>query len=133
MTAADPRRAELPYIPRRDAGRYEPGNVNLAGYAGQYEALKRILGLGVENIFAHAKPMCDRLKRELPAVGYKLITPADAAGSIVVVQAKDLKAAQKKLERANIQVTLVGENRIRISPALYNNMGDIEKLLSALG
>jgi len=123
---------DFPYIAPRDARRYEPGNVSFVAYAGQYEALKRMLALGVDNIYAYTKPMCDRLKKELPGLGYKLITPLDAPSSIVVVQAKDLQAAQQKLRKANIQVTTVGENRIRISPALYNNMEDINRLLLAL-
>jgi selenocysteine lyase/cysteine desulfurase len=120
------------YILPKNASRYEPGNVNYAGYAGQYEALKRILAMGVENIYAHTKPLCDRLKKELPARGYKLITPVDARSSIVVVQAKDLKATEQKLRKAGIQVTTTGENRMRVSPAVYNNMEDIDRLLAAL-
>ena len=123
---------DFPYIAPHDARRYEPGNVSFVAYAGQYEALKRMLALGVDNIYAYTKPMCDRLKKELPSLGYKLITPLDAPSSIVVVQAKDLQAAQQKLRKAKIQVTTVGENRIRISPALYNNMEDITRLLSVL-
>ena len=76
--------------------------------------------------------MCDRLKKELPGLGYKLITPTDALSSIVTVQAKDLKATEKKLREAKVQVTSAGVNRVRISPALYNNMEDINRLLSAL-
>jgi selenocysteine lyase/cysteine desulfurase len=127
-TSAD----EFPYEAPRGANRYEPGNVSFVAYAGQYEALKRTLALGVDNIYAYTKPMCDRLKKELPSMGYKLITPMDAASSIVVVQAKDLRAVQAKLKKADVQVTTAGENRVRISPALYNNMEDIDRLLSAL-
>ena len=86
----------------------------------------------MDNIYAYTKPMCDRLKKELPALGYKLITPMDAASSIVVAQAKNLKATEEKLRKANVQVTTTGANRVRISPALYNNMEDISRLLSAL-
>jgi len=100
--------------------------------AREYEALKRILALGVDNIYTYTKSMCDRLKKELPPLGYKLITPLDAASSIVVVQAKSLTAIQEKLRKANIQVTTTGTNRVRISPALYNNMDDINRLLSAM-
>jgi selenocysteine lyase/cysteine desulfurase len=124
---------EFPYIPPNNGARYEPGNVNYASYAGQYEALKRILAMGVENMHAHTKPLCDRLKKELPGLGYKLITPIDARSSMVVVQAKDLKATGQKLRKNNIQVTTAGENRMRVSPALYNNMDDISRLLAALG
>jgi selenocysteine lyase/cysteine desulfurase len=123
---------DFPYIASKGASRYEPGNVSYVAYAGQYEALKRILALGVDNIYAYTKPMCDKLKKELPALGYTLITPMDAVSSIVVVQVKNLKAVEGKLRKANIQVTSAGENRIRISPALYNNMEDINRLLSAM-
>ena len=124
---------EFPFSGPKDGSRYEPGNVNYAGYAGQYEALKRMLELGADNMYAYTKPMCDRLKKELPALGYKLITPMEARSSIVTVQAKNLKSTQQKLQSANIQVTTTGENRVRISPAVYNNMDDINRLLSALG
>jgi selenocysteine lyase/cysteine desulfurase len=128
QSAAD----EFPYLSPQGGRRYEPGNVNYCGYAGQYEALKRMLAIGVDNMYAHTKPMCDRLKKELPAMGYQLITPKDAVSSLVVVQARDLKASMAKLEKANVQVTRAGDSRIRVSPAVYNNMGDIDRLLSAL-
>ncbi|MBI3693381.1 MAG: aminotransferase class V-fold PLP-dependent enzyme [Acidobacteria bacterium] len=132
VTNPDPGKEQFPYRPPKDASRYEPGNVSYVAYAGQSEALKRILDLGVENIYAHTKPLCDRLKRELPGLGYKLITPVEAKSSLVVVQARDLNATRKKLARAGVQVTTTGQNRVRISPALYNNQQDIDKLLNAL-
>ena len=132
VVRADPSKEDFPYKAKKDASRYEPGNVSYIAYAGQYEALKRILALGVENIYAHSRSMCDRLVKELPSLGYRLITPKDAKSSLVVVQAKNLKASMAKLKAANIQVTNAGENRIRISPAVYNNMEDVDKLLDAL-
>ncbi len=132
VSAPDAGNGEFPYRAPKDAARYEHGNVSYVAYAGEYEALKRMLAIGVENIYGHTKPLCDRLKKELPGRGYKLITPREARSSIVVVQARNLKATQKKLQAANIQVTTVGENRVRISPALYNNMEDVERLLAAL-
>ena len=83
-------------------------------------------------IWAYTKPMCDRLKKELPPLGYKLITPVDAPCSIVVVQARDLKVTEQKLRKADVQVTTTGFNRVRISPAFYNNMEDINRLLATL-
>jgi selenocysteine lyase/cysteine desulfurase len=132
VTARGSAADEFPYAAPKNASRYEPGNVSYVAYAGQYEALKRMLAWGVDDIYAYTKPMCDRLKKELPALGYKLITPMDARSSLVVVQAKNLKWVEERLRKANIQVTTTGENRVRISPALYNNMEDINRLLSAL-
>ncbi|HYM12630.1 MAG TPA: aminotransferase class V-fold PLP-dependent enzyme [Bryobacterales bacterium] len=132
VTRPEQGQGDFPYRANRNGSRYEAGNVSDVGYAGEYEALQRILAIGVDNIYAHTRPMCERLKKELPGMGYTLITPREAASSMVVVQAKDLKAVRSKLARANIQVTTTGENRVRISPALYNNMGDIDRLLAAL-
>jgi selenocysteine lyase/cysteine desulfurase len=132
VTSLEAAEEEFPYVAPKNGSRYEPGNVSYVAYAGQYEALKRILALGPERIYGHTKPLCDRLKSQLPELGYKLITPLDAASSMVVAQAKDLKATQEKLRKANIQVTTTGVNRIRISPAVYNNMEDIDRLLKAL-
>jgi selenocysteine lyase/cysteine desulfurase len=132
VTTRDASAEEFPYIPPRNAGRYEAGNVSYVAYAGEYEVLKRMLALGVDNIYAYTKPMCDRLKKELPAMGYKLITPQDARSSLVVVQTPNLKTIMEKLRKADVQVTQAGQNRIRISPALYNNMEDINRLVSAM-
>ncbi|MBK9169683.1 MAG: aminotransferase class V-fold PLP-dependent enzyme [Bryobacterales bacterium] len=132
VSAADPGKGAFPYEPPKNASRYEPGNVNYIGYAAQYESLKMFKDLGIDRIWAHSKTLCDRLKKELPGLGYTMITPPDAQSALVVVQAKDLKASMAKLKQANIQVTEAGENRIRISPAFYNNMSDIDKLLAAM-
>ncbi|HLJ14781.1 MAG TPA: aminotransferase class V-fold PLP-dependent enzyme [Bryobacteraceae bacterium] len=128
----DPSEDDFPYTPLKNASRYEAGNVSYVAYAGQYEALKRILALGVDNIYAHSKPMCDRLRKELPSLGYRVITPKNAKSSIVTVQARNLRASMAKLKAAHIQATSAGENRIRISPAVFNKMDDIEKFLRAL-
>ncbi|MFN7922632.1 MAG: aminotransferase class V-fold PLP-dependent enzyme [Bryobacteraceae bacterium] len=129
---ADAKLDELPFIAAKNAARYEAGNVNYAAYAGQYETLKRMLELGVDRMYAHSKAMCDRLKKELPARGFTLITPAEAVSPLVVVRAKNLAATMKKLTQAGIQVTSAGKDRIRISPAVYNNMTDIDRLLAAI-
>lgn len=132
VASKDAAAEEFPYAAPKNGSRYEPGNTASVGYAGQYEALKRIHAMGVENMYAYAKPMCDKLKKELPGLGYKVITPANAVCSLVVVQAKDAKVTEQKLKRANIQITSAGENRFRISPAVYNNMEDVDRLLAAL-
>ncbi|MBM3736619.1 MAG: aminotransferase class V-fold PLP-dependent enzyme [Acidobacteria bacterium] len=123
---------EFPYREHNSASRYEPGNLNMTGYAGLSEGLKHMLATGVDRIQAHTKPMCDRLKKELPAMGFRLITPADSGSSMVVVRAKNLKESLAKLKKAKVQVTSAGDDRIRVSPALYNTMGDIDRFLAAL-
>jgi selenocysteine lyase/cysteine desulfurase len=88
--------------------------------------------LGVARIAAYRKPMIARLQEELPKRGFAPMTPWQTQGPIVTFAYRD---AQKKLEpilkAANIKVQL-GDNRIRISPSVYNDMGDIDRLLRAL-
>ena len=60
------------------------------------------------------------------------MTAPENDGPIITFAYQD---AQKKLEplleAANIKVTL-GDNRMRVSPSVYNDMGDIERLLQVL-
>jgi selenocysteine lyase/cysteine desulfurase len=111
-----------------------------------YEGLKYVTKLGVENIRAHAKPLTDRLQKELPALGFTPITPLDAPTPIVSFASPDLDAVQKKLDQAfGQQVVSVGHwektddeghtetvNGIRIGVSVYNNDADIDKFLNAL-
>jgi selenocysteine lyase/cysteine desulfurase len=123
---------EMPYRAPEDGRRYEPGNVNWAGFAGQHEALGRMLDWGVDNMYASVKPLSDKLRKELPSMGYRLLTPPDAKSLLTVIQVKNLNKTLGVLRKANIQVTSAGENRLRFSPAIYNNSSDIDRLLDAL-
>jgi selenocysteine lyase/cysteine desulfurase len=108
--------------------------------------LKYIHSLGIENIRAHAKPLTDRLQRELPRMGYPALTPPDNPTPIVSFRLPEYEKTAAKLRKA-FQNTVValrrweftsdsGEVRIlpgmRISPSVYNNEQDIDRLLEAL-
>ena len=74
----------------------------------------------------------ERLQQELPRRGFEPLTPADSAGPITVFAYKG--AAERfgtALRDAGIQISTY-ENRIRISPSVYNDMEDVEKLLRIL-
>ena len=96
------------------------------------EALRYILAVGVPGIRAHAKPLTDRLQKELPSMGYVSITPKDTPTPIVTVLLKDPAQTRTRLQKANIAVTIVSGNQMRISPSVFNTQEDISKLLGAL-
>jgi len=56
-------------------------------------------------------------------------------GTTSAIAAFTARDAEKRfgprLKQANVSVT-IGGDRIRISPSLYNDMRDVERLLSAL-
>ncbi len=128
---ADASQEPMPFSPRKNAGRYEPGNTAREGYCGQYESFKVMEEIGMDKIFAHNFALVDRIRAELPESRYKCITPEGERSPVLVYMPTDYAATQAKLKQANIQATMTG-NRLRISPNIYNNQEDIDKLLNAL-
>ncbi len=76
--------------------------------------------------------MLEQLQSELPKHGFAPLTPRDFQGSYVASHEGARERFQKRLEEANIFVTLA-RNKIRISPSVYNDHKDIDRLLSVLG
>jgi len=119
------------YETREGAEMYEVGNVsNIAG-AAQREALKYILKLGVDNILAHAKPMCDKLITELPKFGYPCITPAGSPTPIAAFLVENPEETGAKLKKANVAAKIKWK-QMRVSPTVFNTMEDVDRLLNAL-
>ena len=87
--------------------------------------------LGVDNILAHARPLCDRLIEELPRFGYPSITPAGSPTPIAAFLVDNPEETQAKLKKANV-VAKVKWRQMRVSPSVFNTDEDIERLLDAL-
>jgi selenocysteine lyase/cysteine desulfurase len=113
------------------AGRFEVGTISNTTAACVNYSLNYIQQLGVENIQAHRKPLLLRLQKEMPRLGFKPMTPDESASPIVTFAKKDAGDLAAKLKRANVDIA-VYPHRVRISPSVYNDAADIEKLLAAL-
>ena len=114
------------------AGKFEVSTPSWVSLAMLVASIDYVTGIGVANIAAHRKPLITRLREELPRRGFAPMTAPETEGPIITFAYRD---AQMKLDpvlkAANIKVTL-GDNRIRISPSVYNDMSDIERLLQVL-
>jgi len=110
---------------------YEVGSVSNITIACQYESLKYLQPLGVENIRAYVKPMTDRLQKELPKLGYAAMTPLDSPTPIVTFAVKEPGKTLEKAKKTGITVKVV-QHQMRISPSVYNDQKDIDRLLNAL-
>jgi len=86
--------------------------------------------LGVENIQAHRQPLLSRLQSELPRLGFHAMRPAGSASPIVTFAKQDTREFAARLKQARIDVA-VSPHRIRISPSVYNDLADVDKLLGA--
>ncbi len=114
------------------AGKFEVSTPAWSSLAMLATSIEYVTTLGVARIAAHRKPLIARLREELPKRGFAPMTPPETEGPIVTFAYQDAaKKLEPVLKAANIKVTL-GDNRMRVSPSVYNDMGDIERLLQAL-
>jgi selenocysteine lyase/cysteine desulfurase len=72
------------------------------------------------------------LKRELPRRGYTLLTPPESRAPIVTCALQDArKRLAAKLDAAHVKITL-SQHRFRVTPSVFNDATDIDRLLAAL-
>ena len=124
----------VPYtfsLNRSAAGHFEVGTPALGTAQVLGYSLPYIRRLGVENIQAHRQPMLKRLQEEMPHLGFVRLTPPESSSALITFAVKDSKSVQQKLQNADVNA-LVTERYIRISPSVFNDMSDIDKLLAAL-
>jgi selenocysteine lyase/cysteine desulfurase len=113
------------------AGLFEIGTYDNATIAALSYSLPLIQTLGVEKIQAHTQALLAPLRTELPKLGYPSITPQDSSGPIASFLVPDPNKTASALKKANVDVSQ-SRGRIRISPSIYNDENDVEKLLTAL-
>jgi selenocysteine lyase/cysteine desulfurase len=121
---------------RSAAGFFEMGSLTgsaEAGVALLATSLAYVHSLGIANIQAHRLPLIRRLQQEVPRFGFTAMTPADStAGNVTFARALLLESdIPRRLAAAQVQVRLAS-NWMRVSPSVYNDMGDIDRLLDAL-
>ncbi len=112
-------------------GYYEVGTIAHTVTAGLAVSLQMIQKLGVENIRAHVKPLLDRVQKELPSLGYAAMTPPDTATPIAAFVVKDPAATIARLSKAKVTAKVV-QHQLRISPSIFSDQQDIDRLLNAL-
>ena len=96
-------------------------------------SLGYIKELGVANIQAHRQPLIRKLQQEVPRFGFLPVTPPESTGGNVTFAKTNVGQTDlpKKLQTAKINVR-IDTHWMRISPSVYNDMADIERLLDAI-
>ena len=139
---------DFDFEPHSGAAIYE-GTSSMAFVPGICAAhgVKYVANLGVDAIRAHAKPLTDRLQKELPGLGFRPLTPLDNPVPIVsFLSTGPIEDVQSKLDRAFGEPVVsfrnwyfrnaAGEREhvrgIRIGVSVYNNDDDIDQFLNAL-
>jgi len=112
-------------------GRFEVGTSGSGAQHVLEETLPYIRKIGVEKIHAHRQPLLKKLREEMPRLGFASITPPESTSAIISFTMKDRANVVERLKKANVNVR-VAEDFLRVSPSVFNDMGDVEKLLDAL-
>lgn len=121
----------------KDSGEaYENSTPNTFALIGTDEALKYFMELGVQNIYDHIIDIQDKLIELLDNTKYKIESDlsTEHRSNILLFTHVDInrnKEIQKKLEEKKIFIA-VREGYLRLSPHIYNNYADVEKLAAEL-
>ena len=113
-------------------GYFAMGTVANATAAQLDYSLQYLLDVGVERIQRYRQPMIDQLQEALPRLGYESLTPRESETSLVSFACADARdKILPKLREANITIS-VSRNHFRVSPSVFNDLDDIERLIDVL-
>src|SRR5215470_11704108 len=110
---------------------FESGSNGYGPMAALGFSLPYIREIGVPAIEAHRQPLLQRLRKEMPRLGFEPITPEGTKSALITFTVKDRQPVLARLQKASINVRL-GAHFLRVSPSVYNDMQDIDRLLEAL-
>tara|TARA_R110002096_G_scaffold416576_2_gene619393 strand:- start:228332 stop:229513 length:1182 start_codon:yes stop_codon:yes gene_type:complete len=95
-------------------------------------SLQYILDVTVERICQYRQPMLHYIRKEIEAIGFKCLSPADSITPILAFECRD---ANKRLgplfEDANIKASLY-KGHFRVAVSVYNDIDDAIKLVETL-
>jgi len=114
------------------ASLFEVSTPNWSALATVVGSLNYINDIGIDAIVRHRLPLLRRLREELPQHGFSPLTPPECQGPYVVFSREGAaERFRETLREAQICVTLT-RSKIRISPSVYNDMSDLDRLLKIL-
>lgn len=118
-----------------DARKYEYATLAFEAVYMLSAALDYLDGVGVKNIERHTVGLAHRLHEGLTAQGHAVLTPPGNRSSIVAFEhGREAAMVRRSLNEARVWASLrVGDTQLRVSPALFNNAAEIDRLLEVTG
>jgi len=119
--------------PAPTAARFESGSPSVPNIYAGLAGIKLIQSIGVPKIERHVGELTGALKEGALRRGFNLVTPVDPArhGALITIRSHNVGLLVKRLAAGGI-ITSSRDDNLRISPHIYNNLADIDRLLDCL-
>jgi selenocysteine lyase/cysteine desulfurase len=119
--------------PSPTARRFESGTPPVPNIYAALAGIKLVQSVGLSRIEAHIGELTAAIKEGVRRRGYTLVTPTDPNqhGALITLRAHDVNLLVSKLKQDGI-ITSSRDDNLRLSPHIYNNLEDIERLMDGL-
>jgi selenocysteine lyase/cysteine desulfurase len=119
--------------PSPTARRFESGSPPVPNIYAGVAGIKLIQSIGLDKIEAHIREMTGAIKEGIMRRGFNLVTPVDPTrhGALITLRSHNVTQLVKRLEEGGI-ITSCRDNNLRISPHIYNNFTDVNRLMDCL-
>lgn len=121
------------YSVRQGARGLERGYPNFLGISILRKGIELIGRIGISSISSHVESLCNLIVEGLCGLSLEVITPNDPQmrAGIAAFRHQESKEMTAYLRKYGIYVT-GGEGRVRVSCHFFNNVSDVEHILSKL-
>jgi aspartate aminotransferase-like enzyme len=117
--------------PARAARRFEGGSPPIPNIYAAAPALELLASIGMENVAEQIEMLTTAFLQGAAKLGIASKTPADSAGPLVVLRARDPQAMVAKLAERGVLVSARLDG-VRFSFHVYNNLDDVQAALAVL-
>jgi len=119
--------------PSPTARRFESGTPPIPNIYAGLAGIKLIQSVGVDKIETHLREITGAIKEGAMRRGFNLVSPVDPNrhGALITLRSHKVDMLVKRLEEDGV-ITSSRDDNLRISPHIYNNLGDVNKLIDCL-
>jgi selenocysteine lyase/cysteine desulfurase len=121
------------YSPSPTARRFEAGTPPVPNIYAGLAGMGILASVGVDRVEQHVRELTAHLDHGLDELGASIVTPRDssARGPMTAIRSTDEHALVEALAADGIIISSRDGN-VRVSPHVYNSLGDIDALLDGL-